>query len=131
MPYKKKYKSKLENDFAKALDKAKIKYRYEADVIPYVRPSRYIPDWKISDRVYLETKGEFAPAQRNNLLAFLEQHPDYKIIMVFANAKNKLNSKSKMTYGEWCSKHGIEYHDLQAVYNNKKKSYVFRNPYKL
>lgn len=65
-----KYKSILERDFAKELDRIGVEYEYEADKIPYVRPSNYTPDWKIRKKVYLETKGEFSPSQRNNLLAF-------------------------------------------------------------
>ncbi len=122
------YKSLLERDFATTLNKANIQYEYEADKIPYVRPSSYTPDWKIGKKTYLETKGEFSPSQRNNLLSFLEQHPDIEIIMIFAQANNKLNKKSKMTYGEWCERHKIKFHNLNAQYNNKTKGYVFHNP---
>ena len=120
------YKSKLERDFAKALKENKIKAEYEADKFPYVRPSSYTPDWKLKEKLYLETKGEFTAAQRANLLAFREQYPDIQIIMVFACATNKLHKKAKMTYAEWCDKNGIKYHDLQAVYENGQ--YRFKNP---
>jgi len=123
-----KYKSLLERDFAKVLDAAKIQYEYEADKIPYVRPSNYNPDWKIGKKTYLETKGEFSPSQRSNMLSFLEQHPDITIIMVFAQANNTLNKKSKMTYGDWCKRHKIKYHNLNAQYDNRTKSYTFKNP---
>lgn len=122
------YKSLLERDFAVTLTKANIVFEYEADKIPYVRPSSYTPDWKISKNTYLETKGEFSPSQRSNLLSFLEQHPEIEIIMIFAQANNTLNKKSKMTYGEWCKRHKIKFHNLNAQYNNKTKSYVFKNP---
>lgn len=120
------YKSKLERDFALELNRVGIKYKYEEDKIPYVRPSSYTPDWKVGKNKYLETKGEFTPAQRNNLLAFREQHPNIEIVMVFAQAENKLNKKSKMTYAQWCKRHGIKYHNLRAVYTGK--GYVFKNP---
>lgn len=123
-----KYKSLLERDFAKLLDKSGIDYQYEADKIPYVRPSNYTPDWKIGKNTYLETKGEFSPSQRNNMLSFLEQHPDIEIIMIFAQADNKLNKKSKMTYAEWCKRHKIKYHNLNAQYDSRTKGYTFQNP---
>ena len=122
------YKSLLEKDVADHMDSRKIKYKYEADTFHYVRPSHYTPDWKIGPKLYLETKGEFAPSQRANMLAFKEQYPDIEIIMVFAQASNKLNKKAKMTYAEWCDKNGIKYHDLNAVYDKKKKGYIINNP---
>lgn len=125
---KKGFKSLLERDFSKALKAQGIKYKYEAHKIPYVRPSTYTPDWEIKKDVFLETKGEFTAAQRNNLLAFLEQYPKIKIIMVFAQANNKLNRKSKMTYGEWCQRHNIEFFNLNAQYDSRTKSYIFPIP---
>ena len=122
------YKSLLERDFASHIAKQKLQAEYEADTFQYVRPSHYTPDWKIGKKRYLETKGEFAPSQRANLLAFLEQHPDIEVVMVFANAQNKLHKRAKMTYAEWCDKNDIRFHDLKAVYSKKKKGYDIGNP---
>lgn len=47
--------------------------------------------------------------------------------MVFAQASNKLNRKSKTTYSQWCEDHEIPYHDLKASFNNSLKEYVFNN----
>jgi hypothetical protein len=125
-----KYKSLLERDFAAHLKKQEIPAEYEPDKFSYVRPSHYTPDWKVGEKLYLETKGEFAPSQRANLLAFKAQNPDIEIIMVFANAQNLLHKRAKMTYAQWCDKNEIRYHDLRAEYNKKKKEYVIRNPIK-
>jgi hypothetical protein len=122
------YKSLLERDFATNLDQIQAKFQYEPDKIPYIRPSTYTPDWKISKDVYLETKGKFTAAQRHNLLAFIDQHPKTKIIMVFSQAKNKINKKSKMTYEDWCIKNNITYFNLNAYYDNKTRSYRFKTP---
>lgn len=127
----KKFKSLLERDFAKLLKKQKIAFKYEEDRIPYVRQSSYTPDWKIGPKTYLETKGEFTSSQRSNLLSFREQHPDIKIIMVFAQANNKLNRKSKMTYAEWCNRHEIEFYNLDAEYISQKKEYRFTEGFKI
>lgn len=125
---KRTYKSLLERDFAEHIQKRKLDAEYEVDTYTYERPSHYTPDWKIHDKLYLETKGEFAPAQRANMLAFKEQHPDIEIVMVFADSRNLLHKKAKMTYAEWCDKHGLRYHDLRAVYNKKNRYYEIRNP---
>lgn len=108
-----KYKSRLEATFAELCFKHGLGFKYEADKFPYVRPSNYIPDWKIADTVYIETKGYLAPSDRAKMVAFKEQYPKITILMVFANADNKLNSKSKTTYGEWATKHGFDWHDFR------------------
>lgn len=122
------YKSKLERDFAKHIESRGLKAGYEQNTFKYERPSHYTPDWKINEGLFLETKGEFAPAQRANMVAFRNQHPNVEIVMVFADAQNLLHKKAKMTYAEWSIKNGFRFHDLQAVYNKKKKGYDIRNP---
>lgn len=119
-----KYKSVLEKCFSKLVGKG----QYEVDTFAYVRPSHYTPDWKIGQNKYIETKGEFTPAHRANLLAFREQYPRIKIHLVFSNASNKLHRKSKMTYGEWATKNDFLWHDLEAVYDKNKRAYNFGNP---
>ena len=87
-----KYKSRLELYFATLAEKANLPFQYEPDRIPYTRPSNSVPDWKIADGIYIETKGYLAPSNRANLIAFKEQHPKIKILLAFGNAENKLNS---------------------------------------
>jgi len=35
------------------------------------------------------------------------------IRFVFTNSKNKINKKSKTTYGMWCEKNGFKYADKE------------------
>lgn len=107
------FKSGLEKDFADGCRRLGLPFVYEADRIQYSRPSHYVPDWKIADGIYIETKGWLAPFQRANLIAFQEQYPDIRILLLFANASNRLSSKSKTTYGEWASRHGFEWADFR------------------
>lgn len=123
------YKSRLELMFATLCFKHGLAFEYEAEKFPYIRPSHYNPDWKIADKVFIETKGYLAPSDRAKLIAFKEQHPDITILMLFAAADNKLNSKSKTTYGQWASKNGFDWADIRdglpvkwwEQYNNKKE----------
>jgi hypothetical protein len=108
-----KYKSRLELLFATLAFKHDLQFEYEADRIPFIRPAHYVPDWKIAERVYIETKGYLAPSDRAKLIAFKEQHQDITILLCFANAQNRLNSNSKTTYGEWATKNGFDWHDLR------------------
>lgn len=108
-----KYKSRLELFFATLCFKAGLGFEYEANRIPYTRLAHYVPDWKIAPNVYIETKGYLAPANRSNILSFKEQHPDIRVLLLFANADNKLNAKSQTSYGEWATKNGVEWADIR------------------
>jgi hypothetical protein len=108
-----KYKSRLESLFAELCFKHGLGFKYEADKIPYIRPAHYVPDWKIAENVYIETKGYLAPSDRSKLVAFKEQHPKITILLVFGNSDNRLNSKSKTTYGQWATKHDFQWADIR------------------
>lgn len=108
-----KYKSGLEREFASLATAKGLKFEYEATSFPYARPSHYIPDWKIAENVYIETKGWLAPFQRANLVAFKEQNPNVRILLLFANAENRLSSRSKTTYAKWAERHEFEWADFR------------------
>ena len=108
-----KYKSRLELFFATLCEKNGVSFEYEAVRFPFVKPSHYVPDWRIGKNVYIETKGYLAPSDRAKLVAFGEQWPDIRILLLFGNASNKLNSRSKTTYGQWATKAGFEWADIR------------------
>ncbi len=107
-----KYKSRFEAKIADYFKARKLKVEYEADSFPYTRPSSYTPDWKIGRRLYIESKGYFAPSDRAKLKAFKAQYPEIEILLLFANSGNRLNRKSKMTYGEWAESNGFRWADF-------------------
>ena len=107
------YKSKLEQDFAKLMQASGKKVQYEADRIKFIKESHYVPDWKIRKNVYIETKGYMAPSNRTGLLTFREQHPHITILLCFQNSKNRLNSRSKITYAEWAEKNNFKWCDFR------------------
>jgi Autographiviridae endonuclease I len=107
------YKSGLEGKFVVLAEKKKVAFKYEVDTFSYVVPSHYTPDFKIADKTYIETKGYLSPSNRQRLICFKEQHPDITICLLFGNADNKLNSKSKTTYREWAKKHGFPCADIR------------------
>lgn len=106
------FKSRWERTIATELEKYKIPLQYEVDKLQYTVPSSnhtYKPDFKIADKVYIESKGIWDREDRNKILLIKEQYPDIKIYMAFQNAKQKIYKRSKTTYAEWCDKHGIEW----------------------
>lgn len=107
----KKFKSIFEADIAKYLDGKNLPINYEPDTFDYIRKATYTPDWKISDTVYVESKGHLTQANRSNLIAFKQQHPEVEIILLFADSRNKLYRGSKTTYAEWAEKHGFRWAD--------------------
>jgi len=106
------FRSGLEQDNAKLLDKAGVEYEYEKHKIPYIpKPKTYTPDFRLSNGIYVETKGRFLPSDRAKHLLVREQHPDLDIRFVFSNSRQKLSKKSKTTYADWCYKHNFEFAD--------------------
>lgn len=110
---KRKFKSSLEKFFAAKMMSAGLGAEYEPDRLEFVKKSHYIPDFKIKDKVYIETKGWFSSSDRGKMVAFLEQYPDVTVYMVFGNASNRLTKASKTTYGQWATKHGIKWIDIK------------------
>jgi hypothetical protein len=108
-----KYKSGLELTFAEQATSKGLPFEYEPTRFPYRRPSHYVPDWRIAEGVYIETKGYLAPFQRQGLLAFKQEYPQVRILLLFGNSQNRLNKKSKTTYGEWATKSGFEWADIR------------------
>ena len=90
----------------------KITVDYETSVLPYTIRKHYIPDFTCifpNGRViFIEAKGWFRPEDRTKMLAVKEANPHLDIRMVFPS-NNKLNSKSKTRYSDWCTKHGFMY----------------------
>lgn len=108
------YKSKFEADIA-------LKYPqliYEEGFLTYIVPEtkrKYLPDWKISDGIYIESKGKLTADDRKKLLYVKEQHPEIKLYLLFQNAQNKITKRSKTTYADWCDKNGIEWSDWKIT----------------
>ena len=108
------YKSKFEAQVAKVLPK---KVKYEADVIHFVQPEKkrkYIPDWKIRDKVYIETKGKLDLEARQKHIWIKEQRPDITVYFLFMNAFNRIRKGSKTTYADWCEANGFEWADFKV-----------------
>jgi hypothetical protein len=98
------YKSKFEETIAEYYN---LHDKYEIESIPYKIESNYNPDFKVSDTVYIETKGFFKDQDRRKIVAVKNQHPELTVIMFFQDSTVKLRKKGKMTYGDWCNKYNI------------------------
>lgn len=108
------FKSGLEENISVQIEDKGIIVEYETEQISYTIPASqhtYHPDFKLPNGIRVETKGRFVLADRKKHLLIKEQHPELDIRFVFTNSKNKINKKSKTTYGMWCEKHGFKYAD--------------------
>jgi hypothetical protein len=84
---------------------------YEPHYVPYVEPAkskRYTPDFVLEGGIIIEAKGRFTAYDRAKHLLLKAQHPELDIRLVF-QYDNKLSSKSKTRYSDWCNKHDIKY----------------------
>lgn len=110
------FKSGLEENISKQIEGKGIKVEYETEQVSYIIPAsehNYHPDFKLPNGIRVETKGRFVLADRKKHLLVKEQNPNLDIRFVFSNSKNKINKKSKTTYGDWCDKHGFKYADKE------------------
>jgi Phage endonuclease I len=110
------FKSGLEENISNQITNRGISVEYESEEVPYIIPASqhtYHPDFKLPNGIRVETKGRFVLADRKKHLLVKEQNPNLDIRFVFSNSKNKINKKSKTTYGDWCDKHGFKYADKE------------------
>jgi len=89
---------------------------YEPDRLKFKQPEAirtYIPDWKVKDKVYIETKGKLTVEDRKKMIWVKEQYPDHTFYLFFQNARVKLRKGSKTSYGDWATKAGFMWSDLR------------------
>lgn len=101
-------KSKFEKRFYDELTRRNLDFAYEADTLEYTLDLKYKPDWKVDSSTFIETKGKFDYQERRKIIAVLRANPGKEVRMVFMR-NQKLGKGSKMTYGDWCDKHGIRW----------------------
>ena len=93
-----------------------LQVSYEPDKLPFVQPEKqrlYIPDFKLKDKVYIEAKGRLTVEDRQKMLWVKEQYPDCTFYLLFGNARNTINKRSKTTYSDWADKNGFVWADIR------------------
>ena len=104
------YRSGLEQLLQQQLQDAGIDAKYEPGRIAYVgKVQHYTPDFILPNGIVIESKGYFTSADRAKHLLIKQMYPSLDLRFIFQNPKNRLNKKSKTTYGDWCSQHGFVY----------------------
>jgi hypothetical protein len=98
------------NRFEAAFAAANPDLAYEPIKLSYTLSCNYTPDFVDHDnKTIYETKGLWEAQDRRKILAVKEQHPGWRIVMVFQQPTRKIAKLSKTTYAAWCDKHGIEW----------------------
>jgi predicted nuclease of restriction endonuclease-like RecB superfamily len=100
----KKTRNKFEASIERQLKRAKVRFSYETEKIPYVLGGHYIPDFIISTpngRIYIECKGYFRPEHKRKMLAVKRQHPNLDIRIVFYSG-----TRSNI---RWAERHDFKY----------------------
>ena len=117
-----KYRSKLEATAAEALGK---KWVYEAEVISYLQPKDYLPDFTFKykdNKVYVEVKGFFRPGDAAKYKAVHNTITEmgYDFIFVFANPDAPVRKGSQTSYRKWADKNGIPWYDVNNLHTLKR-----------
>lgn len=109
------YRSGLEDNIQKQLDKLEVSYEYEPawGKIKYEVPAvirTYTPDFYITTAsgkvIVVESKGLWDIEDRKKHLLIKQQFPDLDIRFVFSNAKKKISKRSTTTYKDICEGRG-------------------------
>lgn len=101
---KKKTRNKFEQKIERQLKRNKVRFKYEAEHIPYVLAGHYIPDFVLetpTGKIYLETKGYFRPEAKRKMLAVKKQHPELDIRILFYSHRPQ--------YIKWAERHGFKW----------------------
>lgn len=113
-----KYRSRFEQEFALLCDELGVDVEYEPSKFSYTTSHSYTPDFLITSvgdtKFFIETKGYFKGRDRALAIAMRECNPTLDIRFVFQNPENRITAKSSTTYGEWCTKHGFLWYDLDS-----------------
>lgn len=123
------FRSGIEYEISKQLDKEKISYDYEPDwgKLGYIVPAskhKYLPDFYITTRtgktIIIEVKGIWAYEDRCKHLSIRRGHPKLDIRFVFSYSKNKIRKGSKTTYRDICEGRGKGmFKDVTWLYSDK------------
>jgi|TARA_R110000824_G_scaffold12806_4_gene55881 hypothetical protein len=107
------FRSGLEEKVAKQIQKANHKLRYEVVKIKWIDFAirSYTPDFVLDNGIIIEVKGFWSVEDRKKHKELRKQHVNLDIRMVFENSKRKIRKGSKTSYGMWCDKNDILYHD--------------------
>lgn len=106
------WRSGLEETIINQLVDNGIEPNYEAVKLKYIIPETehtYTPDFPVSKKIVIETKGLWDVADRMKMLLVVKQHPEIDFRLVFSNANKKIKKGSKTSYAMWCDKNGIKW----------------------
>ena len=107
------FRSGLEETIAAQLKAEGIDPKFESIKLPFEEHKKrtYTPDFPVTDRIIIETKGRFLTADRMKMLEVKKQYPHLEFRFIFNNSKARISKVSKTTYGKWCEKNGFKYAD--------------------
>ena len=128
------FRSSAELKIYELLSGKGIRNQYEPYSVKYQVSliKRYIPDFVLDNGIILEVKGYFRGTDRTKHLLIRKDLPLLDIRFVFVNKKNKLHSKSKTTYEDWCNKNGFmccDFKELNTVIQWANENTKSEEPY--
>ena len=105
------FRSNFEKTIALSLEREGVPFGYETKHLKYLKEHTYTPDFILGNGIIIEAKGRFMASDRTKHLLVRKYNPELDIRFLFMNAKNRLSSKSKTTYAQWCEKYGFLWAD--------------------
>lgn len=112
----KKYRSSLEEDFAKMVEH-NGGFAFEPLKMHYVVHRQYVPDF-VHDKsdIWVECKGFFRAGDTQKYKAIQDDLEGVaELVFLLYDPKKKLRKGSKMNMGEWCTKEGFKFFTLNNI----------------
>lgn len=122
-----KYRSNLERNIVRVLERYNVPFEYERDRLKYQPKMRtYIPDFYVPNgNFYIEGKGFFHTADERTRHLLIREQLGVDVKFVFGNPNLYIGKGSKTTYGDWCDRYGFDYSGLDIPkkwFSYKKRS---------
>jgi hypothetical protein len=115
------YRSGLEEVIAASLEHRGVEFEFEQEKLlwqPEARWHTYRPDFTFKKKdgttMYVESKGYLTPADRKKMVDVKRCNPALDIRFVFQRARTPINKGSKTTYGDWATKQGFQWSEMDV-----------------
>lgn len=108
-PYRRKYRSGLEDKVVAGALEIGLPFVYEGITLPFEKPAKYKPDLLLGNGIVVEIKGYFESSDRAKHKLIHAKYPEIDIRFLFSKPSNLIGKKSRTTYADWCRQNGIPY----------------------
>ena len=95
------FRSNWEANYARILNEQSVFWEYEAHTFDLSDGTSYTPDFKLSEKKFVEVKGWWDDDSKHKIELFLKEYPDYELDLIGESEYYSLRSLFKHKITEW------------------------------